>query len=340
MSDDLEPMAPDAALDMYLETRRGEASDSTLQSHEYRIGKFVEWCEEEEITNLNDLSGRDLHAFRVWRREQGDLKMVTLRGQLSTLRSFLRFCSSVNAVPEGLRSKVMLPTVSSDEQVSETSLDAARAEDILAYLDRYQYASRRHVITLVLWHTGMRVGALRALDLDDCQLDSRSPGVELVHRPEQDTPLKNKESGERWVALSERIARILQDYIDGPREDVTDDYGRDPLVTTSHGRPSTSSLRDAIYCVTRPCAVGKECPHDRDPEDCDATHIHKASTCPSSRSPHDVRSGAITAHLLEDVPHEIVSDRMDVSRKVLDKHYDRRTKREKMEQRREYLPDN
>lgn len=340
MSDDLEPMAPDAALDMYLKTRRGEASDETLQSHKYRLGKFVEWCEQQEIGNLNDLTGRDLHAFRVWRREEGDLKMVSLRGQLSTLRSYLRFCASVNAVPEGLRSKVMLPTVSQDEQVSQTSLDAARADDILAYLDRYHYASRQHVVTLLLWHTGMRVGALRSLDLDDCELGDRSPGVELVHRPEKGTPLKNKERGERWVALSQRIARILQDYIDGPREDVTDDYGRDPLVTTTHGRPSDSTLRDAIYRATRPCWVGKECPHDRDPEECEATELHKASRCPSSRSPHDLRSGAITAHLLEDVPHEIVGDRMDVSRKVLDKHYDRRTKREKMEQRREYLPGN
>lgn len=133
------------------------------------------------------------------------------------------------------------------------------------------------------------------------------------------------------------LANVLEDYVDGPREDVTDDYGRDPLLTTTHGRVSRSTVRDTVYRVTRPCWYGEECPHDRDQNECDATGFDGASKCPSSRSPHDARSGAITTHLLEDVPAEIVTDRMDVSQSVLDKHYDRRTEREKMEQRRKYL---
>jgi hypothetical protein len=46
-----------------------------------------------------------------------------------------------------------------------------------------------------------------------------------------------------------------------------------------------------------------------------------------------------TAHLLDDVPTEIVSDRMNVSQQILSRHYDRMTAREKMEQRRRDLRD-
>lgn len=336
MSDDLEPLAPEAGVDLYLDHRRGEISDKTLSSHKYRLEQFTEWCEEQDIHNLNDLSGRDLHAYRVYRRENDDLKPVTLQGQLSTLRVFLEFCASVDAVPEGLRDKILLPKVSEGEQASRTTLDPERAEEILEYLETYQYASRSHVVLTLLWRTGIRIGGARAIDLED--YDADAPGVELVHRPEGDTPLKNKQRGERWVALRSHTASVLDAYIEGPRPDVKDEYGREPLLTTERGRASLSCLRDEIYTLTRPCEIGG-CPHDRDIEECEATNRPLASKCPSSRSPHDVRSGAITAHLLDEVPVEVVSDRMNVSQKILDKHYDRRTEREKMEQRREYLRD-
>lgn len=335
MGDDLDPISPEAAVDLYLDQRQDEVSEQTRQSHEYRLQPFLQWCEENNYTNMNDLSGRDLHAYRVHRREEDDLKPVTLQGQLSTLRVFLRFCASIDAVPEGLPDKVLLPTVSGDDDVSETTLEPGRAETILGYLGRYHYASRDHVIFLTLWRTGMRTGALRGVDLDD--LDTDEQAVRIRHRPDEDTPLKNGKNGERWVALSDHLLHVIKDYVDGPRIDTTDEFGREPLLTTREGRVSRSTVRDTFYRWARPCAYGEECPHDRDPDECEAATFDAASKCPSARSPHDARSGAITAHLSDDVPTQIVSERMDVSEQILARHYDRRSEREKMKQRREYL---
>ncbi|MFC7059185.1 hypothetical protein [Halovenus salina] len=53
--------------------------------------------------------------------------------------------------------------------------------------------------------------------------------------------------------------------------------------------------------------------------------------------PHAIRRGSITHFLSQDVPVEIVGDRMNVSRDVLDKHYDKRSEEVKLEQRRGYL---
>lgn len=340
---ELDALSPERGVEMYLDGKQGELSERTLQAQTYRLEAFLQWCDEEGIENLNDLSGRDLYAYRIWRREghgedRDEIAMVTLRGQLATLRAFLRFAAEVDAVPEGLREKLPLPSVSGGKDVSNTTLDPDRAETILDYLARYEYASRRHVMMLLLWHTGARAGAIRGLNLCDVDLDTGNPGLEIVHRPDEDCPLKNKERGERWNAISERVARVLRDYIEGPRNDITDEFGREPLLTTRDGRPTVSTLRDTLYAATRPCWRGAECPHDRDPEECEATYYKRASKCPSSRSPHDVRSGRVTAYAREEIPRRVVSDRLDASGDVLDKHYDRRGEREKSEQRRDYLP--
>ncbi|WP_255168508.1 tyrosine-type recombinase/integrase [Natrononativus amylolyticus] len=347
MSRDLERLEPSDALDLYLESR-DDASEKTLDGQYYRLRAFVAWCDEEGITNLNTLSGRDLYAYRVWRREGGysgeELKTITLRGDLATLRAFLRFCGDIDGVNEELYDQIPLPRLNGSGEVSDSTLDPDRAVEIVDWLDRYEYASRRHVIVLLLWHTGCRVGELRALDVGDVDLEgdrprADGPAIHFVHRPESDTPLKNREKGERWNAIGPHVAQVLEDYLseDGPRVNVTDDYGRAPLVTTKHGRVSISACRDTLYRVTRPCWRGKACPHDRDPATCEATHYAKMSTCPSSRSPHDVRSGRVTAHRLADEDRALVSDRMNASEEILDKHYDRRSERQKAEQRRRFI---
>lgn len=56
-------------------------------------------------------------------------------------------------------------------------------------------------------------------------------------------------------------------------------------------------------------------------------------------SSHPIRRSAITHHLSEDVPKEIVSERMSVSTDVLDLHYDAHTKEEKRQNRERYLDD-
>lgn len=334
MSDDLEPITPREAVECYVAHREPELSEKTLQNHNYRLNSFVEWCEKVGLENLNDLSGRDLHRYRVWRQQ--DINLVTLRGQLATIRVFLEFCASIDAVEPGMRERVKLPEVDRDEDARDELLDAERAEQILGYLERYKRASRDHVLVAILWHTGIRLGSLRAVDLEDYEPDEQC--FWLRHRPETGTPLKNQEPAERAIALDDYYCGILDEYIRFHRHDVTDDHGRQPLVTSDRGRLSSSQIRSEVYRLTQPCMIG-DCPHDREPMDCEAREYGRYSECPSSLSPHTIRRGAITHQLREGVPERIVSDRCDVSPEGLEHHYDRRTDRAKMEQRRDFIED-
>ena len=349
MSDDLEPLAPREAVRLYLSDRQDDLAESTLTGQKYRLEAFCDWCDEEGIENLNELSGRDLHRYKVWRREgngegREPIKPVTLRGQLATIRAFLRFCGDIEAVPPEFYDRLSLPSVDAGGDVSDSTLDPDRVMNILDYLGRYHYASRDHVTVLFLWRTGCRIGGLRALDLRDLDLEGdhpevSGPAVHFAHRPETGTPLKNDEKGERWNRIGEHAAKVAQDYIDVNREVVTNEHGREPFLTTKRGRPAASTIRETLYRVTRPCWRNEGCPHDRTISECGATAIEQASQCPSARSPHDLRSGRVTYYRREAVPRQIVEDRLNASERILDKHYDRRGEREKSEQRSDHLPD-
>ncbi|OYR83183.1 integrase, partial [Halorubrum ezzemoulense] len=295
MSDELEPIPPERAVEMHLDRMKEDRAEWTRTTHQSELRPFVEWCREEgSIDNLNELSGRDLYEYRIWRREGGysnskvdELAKKTLHSNLSTLRSFLKFCGEIEAVPSDLYEKVPLVKLTREDEVSDSYLRPERAADIVEYLSRYEYASRDHVVWALIWHTGARLGAVRSLDLQDLDLEGNKPSIEFVHRPETGTPLKNDAASERVNRISRRVAQILQDYIDGPRTDTVDDHGRNPLVTTDAGRIAAGTIRKAFYRWTRPCFIGKECPHDEDPESCKFATFRHVSGCPSARSPHD-----------------------------------------------------
>ena len=334
----LEPIEPETAVELYLEDRQSELSQRSVYGHKSRLGHFTRWCEKDGITNLNEVSGRDLHRFRLWRRRDGDLKPISEKTQMDTLRVFIRWAASIDAVPADLHTKVVSPSMAINDETKDVMVDADVAERILEYLSSYEYASARHVCFLLMWRALLRRGGVRTLDVDD--YDAEEMSLRIEHRPETDTPIKNKQQGERYIALKADTCVVLDDWIADRRPDVMDDHGREPLLAGSFGRLHETTIQNYIYSVTTPCLVTDECPHNRVIEECEAAGVRTgASKCPSSRSPHAARRGAITHWLSSHVPEPVVGSRSNTSLEVLAKHYDRRSEREKMEQRRKYLDD-
>lgn len=332
----LEPLSPEEGVELYLEDRKPEVVKSTLHEHRSRLNRFLEFCDENDIDNMNDVTSRTAHQYKVWYGEK--VAATTLKFNIRTFRQFLKFCENLNAVPDGVANKVSIPQV--DSEARSVKLDEEDAEAILSYFQRYEYASFRHVLTHLLWRTGMRTSTVRALDLNDFHPDDPvGPYLDVNHRPETGTPLKKKQYGEREVALSDEDVTLLEDYISENRHDVTDEFDRRPLLTTRQGRPYKTTIQRNIYSATRPCEYTGECPHDREIDKCEATSYNTASKCPSSVSPHAVRRGSTTHHLNRGVPKEIAADRLDVSTEVLDKHYDGRSERQKRGLRSDYVED-
>lgn len=328
----LEPLEPTKAKSLYLKSRRDELATRSLELHEKHVGSFVDFCDREGIDNMNDVSARTVHEFRLEIAER--LSQSTLSIYMSTVRQFVKFCEGIDAVAPNTAERIVLPDRNRNAR-SET-LEADDATTILSHLRKYYYASRTHALMTLLWHTGIRTGTVHSLDVTD--VDVERDRLRIRHRPETGTPLKNGKNANRYIALSAEVSDVLADYIAECRHDVTDENGREPLFSTANGRAAKNTLRRNIYAVTRPCATGQGCPHNKNPDDCTAAkRANAASKCPSTVSGHPVRRGAITHHLREDVPEKVVSDRMNVSQDILDKFYDRRTEDEKAEQRRQFI---
>jgi len=110
---------------------------------------------------MNKLSGRDLHRFRLWRRADGNFAPISEKTQMDTLRVFIRWCTSIEAVPADLHAKVVSPSMSEEDETKDVMVDADVAEGILDYLSSYEYASARHLCFQLMWRALLRRGGVR-----------------------------------------------------------------------------------------------------------------------------------------------------------------------------------
>ena len=321
------------AVEDYLDATAVENADQTVQAHKYRLGHFVRFCEQtfDDPRTTGDITPPLLFEYRRWRKQDGDLNLTSLHTQLSTLRVFMGWCEDRQYVREGMKDAVDVPSL--ERSGKRTTLDYERGQRIRQYLRRYEYASFDHVLMALLVSTGIRIGAVYCLDVGDVDTDDRL--ITFHHRPDTDTPLKNKHNGQRVVGIDAELAEAVDDYVAVNRIDTVDSHGREPLLTTEHGRPNISWLRRVVYRCTQPCLY-TECPHDRLEVECPDVG-YGGSGCPSSRPPHDVRRGVVTHYRREDIPAQAIVERANVSLDVLDKHYDVRSETERAEQRKEHF---
>lgn len=329
---------PKTVVQLYHNARKNELADATRKSQQYRLKKFVQWCDDEGIEDTTVLTGRQLYEFRISLQggSYGDLSKYTVVGIMTTVRHFIGFCERIEACDGGLSEKILVPKIDDDEQSRESFIETDVMKTVLERLRKYEYASKDHVVLGLQWSIGCRIGGIRALDVGDFSHETNT--IELHHRPNENTPLKNKKDGERPVALSEQLSTVVNDYIEHNRLSGVDDYGRKPLITTTHGRISDAQIRRVVAYNTQPCHYGP-CPIGRTPDDCEHHIYHEALGCPPTHPSHDVRRGRITDLKSEQLPMEVISDRVDASPDTIEQYYDERDDDERMELRRSYLED-
>jgi integrase len=260
-----------------------------------------------------------------------------MRDEMFLIRNYIRFLEQINAVKYKFSDGIKIPKLDGDEGVRDYDFEPDQAEAMLSYLKKYESASIEHVVCLLFIKTGRRLGGLYSLDVEDVVTDTDEPYISFQH--DEITQLKNDTASNTEVNIYPETVKVLLDYISNVRCDVTEN-GRQPLLTSSDGRLTKSTMRKYMYKFSRPCVLNSSCPHDRDPDDCTAaTDIDQASKCPSSVPPHAARHGHITELRRQHIDIDKISDRCDVSPDIIKKHYDERNKSERRQDRRGLLDD-
>lgn len=337
-----EDVSPRDAAERWMTKRRLDLSEYTQTTYWYRLKTFVEWCEDNGVERMQDLSAWKIDEFDTMRRSDVETK-VSLAKPYRTINNWLEWAESIGLIEEGLSDVLEPPEVKKKDEVNEVRLHpdiavanikAFRQDDVETGLR----ASKYHVLLELMWFTGARVSAIAGLDRDD--VDLVRGRIRFDHRPDTGTRLKNEEDGDRIVGIPDGVVKVLNDYSRHRRHsNALDDQQREPFLTTQQGRPHPNTLRRFSYYATIPCHGGP-CPHDRDPAECEWNHTRNARGCPSSRSPHRVRTGALTHMLNKDIPIDRVSERVNTSPEVLKRHYDFADEDEEFEERRAQYVDN
>lgn len=324
--------SPREAVKRWLDRQQLDKAEQTVTGYRGRLKHFVEWSESEQIERMRDLTPWDIESYETHRRSN-NLAPITLRNELLTLRQFLKYCSRVGVVEDNLPEVVDLPKVEKSDQTSDTLLHEQDAKRLLkSFRSGETNFERGHAFLELAWYTGARMGALRGLDLDNVELEDGH--VYFQHRPDEETPLKNGTDGERVVGISEEVSDALRTYIQNSRPKVTDDYGRRPVFATPHGRISRNALRETSYYATVPCRFA-DCRHNQSMTSCEWYSVTHSRQCPSSRSPHQVRSGSITWQLNRGLRADVVAKRVNASVDVIEVHYDKATPIDEFEARRQ-----
>lgn len=335
--DPSQEMSPRAARRKFLNTKRQNQKSSTARAYEYPTKHFVEYCENHGVQAIGEVDSYLLESW-VGQRESEDVRQITVHQNVKLVRVFIKWCQNAGLVEPGLYDRIRVPKVTEEESVSRETVPAYTAEAILEYLSTYEYASRQHAMFKLMWTTAARASGIISLDLDDWGRDrDGDPVLEFVNRRAKGTALKNGRKSERRIFLNEEVNGVLEDYVAGRREDVTDEYGRRPLFTTPKGRLTRQRAYKDIVAFSRPCVYDSDCPEGREVATCEyAQQKKKAMSCPVNTSLHPVRRGSITDHINRGLDKELISERVDVSVEVLEKHYDARTKQEALERRKKY----
>lgn len=205
-------------------------SPRTLRAYEFDWSQFAGWYAEvnQEPFTLERLAAMDIQDYVTWGRQQG-LKPATLNRRLAWLKQYAAWGAQQKVVDlEGQRRIKAVP-IQRKQTLAPRSLAPREARRLLKEV-KVRGNPRDEAIISILLYTGLRVGELVSLTMDDVTLSERKGTIQV--RAEV-----AKGGKERAVPVPKQAREALQVYLAAhPKKDV------DPLFVGRQGPLSAEGV--------------------------------------------------------------------------------------------------
>ena len=181
-------------------------AERTIEDYHRCLDPFVAWCEEHGIT-LDNLSRDDVRRY-VARLRRRDLAAATVAIHIRNIRTFLGWVWREGLTESNLATALKSPPTHRRDELPLSP------EEIAALLSACTgpQAIRDRAIILFLLDTGLRVGEMVSITMDQIQYLNETGGCLWIY---------GSKTGEwRFVFVGQRTAASLSQYIEDRDDDI------------------------------------------------------------------------------------------------------------------------
>ncbi|MBD3280971.1 tyrosine-type recombinase/integrase [Candidatus Dojkabacteria bacterium] len=190
-------------------------SSSTITAYKTDLTQFSKFIGEQE---LKEISTRDINKFQKFLFRENNLTKKSITRKLNSIKSFFKFAIESENLVKNPAEKIAYP------QTEDTAPKKLSQIEYKAIRDTARANPKIYTMIELMLQTGMKIGELSRLKLEEVKLDSNPPHIFIGQY--QTNP-------SRIVELNDPARESMRQYIEN-RPKVRDDQGY--LFPTRTGR--------------------------------------------------------------------------------------------------------
>lgn len=178
----------------FLEDRKfNNVTTKTIENYEDLLGKFIEYCNNNEVINVQDITHLHIKQYLIECQKRGN-KPLTINSILQRIRTFLNYMVECEIIKKN-------PALRISRQRDDVQIEVFSDEQIRQMLNYYRRikqrdksycAYRNYMIIITLLSTGIRRGEAINVKWDDIDLINRNMKVIGKNRIKETIPITEK----------------------------------------------------------------------------------------------------------------------------------------------------